>query len=166
MRGRILKIRPGPLANFSGGAGYMPFIVFLSVPASALFWLVSSVILYSKARPSGDPPALADAHEEQVPLVAIASQASKHLSICFVIAAVAGALFLVMGLRMVYSNEARYVGMAACLALGPVISWFVSTVVLVRLGGAHGPRGRNLAYSAGVFVALLAFFLLVGGTSN
>jgi hypothetical protein len=34
LRGRTLRLRPGPLANFSGGAGFMPFIMFLSVPAS------------------------------------------------------------------------------------------------------------------------------------
>ena len=35
-KGRILRIRPGHLANFSGGAGYMPFIVMFSVPLAII----------------------------------------------------------------------------------------------------------------------------------
>ena len=49
-RGRILKIRPGHLANFSGGAGYMPFIIIFSVPASALFAVLGSLFLTVRGR--------------------------------------------------------------------------------------------------------------------
>jgi len=82
MRGHILRVRPGHLSNFSGGAGYMPFVIFLSVPASFLLWLIASVTLFIRSagvrrlpsvldapRPTGDttldyasPPRL-DAHE-------------------------------------------------------------------------------------------------------
>jgi len=48
--GRILRIRPGHLANFSGGAGYMPFIVMFSVPASVLFGFLGSLFLTLRGR--------------------------------------------------------------------------------------------------------------------
>ena len=45
MSKRILRIRPGQLANFSGGAGYMPFIFVESVLVSFVGMLVSKIVL-------------------------------------------------------------------------------------------------------------------------
>lgn len=150
-----MRLRPGPLANFSGGAGYMPFIVFLSVPSSLVFALISWILLGLKGRRSQPVSSEGGAGPAPVPLHVFARYARIHLRVCFVLAAGLGLGFFIMGNRMVYGDEWRYGLATVVLAAGPVVAAFLSTVVLAQLILKRGARGTNLVYALLVYLGLL-----------
>lgn len=150
-KGRILKIRPGHLANFSGGAGYMPFIVMFSVPASALFGLLGSLFLTVRGRRllGADSDTNTGLHE-------FVRFARWHTLACLVIAVVAGVVLFCFANNMVYGDKAEYAVVTAIFATGPLVAWVLSMVTLARLIARRGARWTNLLIAAVIHVLLLA----------
>jgi hypothetical protein len=150
-KGRILRIRPGHLANFSGGAGYMPFIVVLSVPASVLFGIVGSLLLSHRGR-----RLLGAGNGPKTGLHEFARYAYWHTLACIVIATAAGATLFCLANEMVYGDKVDYAVMTAVFAAGPLVAWILSTVVLVRLIARRGAKRTNLLIAAAIHALLLA----------
>lgn len=149
-RGRILRLRPGHLANFSGAAGYMPFIVGLSVPISILFALAAWISLWVRGQwierdLYGRPANMADFERF----------ARRHTVACAVIGLVAGIVFFVMGQGMVYGSKLQFALVTAVLAFWPMVAWVGSSVVLALAIIEHGPSGWNLLRAVGAYLALL-----------
>lgn len=160
-RGGILRIRPGSLANFSGGAGYMPFIVLWSVPVSIVFGLISSVILHfngpllSKASEPGDETT------EKRELFEFTRYARRHLVVCAVLTVLAGAFLFASGQSMVYGDKLKYAPATFVLTVGPMIAGFLSTLLLVKLISRRGARFTNFLIAAAAHLLLLAACLPV-----
>ena len=158
-KGRILRIRPGHLANFSGGAGYMPFIVIISVPASFLFNIIGSLILHFRGRHLLKRGMHATGLHEYV------RYAHRHTLTCIIIAIVAGVVLFCFGQRMVYATRwpyvLQYIPLTVIFAAGPFAAWIVSTIVLWRLIERGGARWTNLLIAAAFYLVVLAvcFFL-------
>ena len=150
-RGRILKIRPGHLANFSGGAGYMPFIIIFSVPASALFAVLGSLFLTVRGRRllGVDGGSKTGLHE-------FVRFARWHTLACLIIAVVAGAVLFCLANTMVYGSKWQYALVTAIFAAGPLGAWVLSMVALVRLIGHRGAQWTNFLIAAVVYALLLA----------
>lgn len=149
--GRVLRIRPGHLANFSGGAGYMPFILLLSVPASVLFGIVGSLVLsFQASRLLGS-----DDHRKNG-LYEFVRYAHWHTLVCVILGAIAGVILFCRANDMVYGSKLQYAATTAVCALWPIVAWLLSTVVLVRLIVHRGIRVANLLLAALIHMALLA----------
>ncbi|MGD9126730.1 MAG: hypothetical protein PVH19_05060 [Planctomycetia bacterium] len=164
--GRILRIRPGHLANFSGGAGYMPFIVIFSVPASALFALASSLILFLYGKnllpdKSSDGPILGLGNGPKTSLHSFVLYAFMHIIVCICLAVAAGIFLFNHANSMIYGDKAQYALAAATFALGPLVAWLLSTVVLALLMIRYGAKWTIFFITAGIYVVLLivCFFL-------
>jgi hypothetical protein len=149
-RGRILRIRPGHLANFSGGAGYMPFIVIYSMPASIVFGIIGSVFLTVRGRRllGADSDTKTGLHE-------FVRFVRWHTLACLVLAVVAGAVLFSFANSLVYGNKADYIVMTTILSIGPLVAWIVSMIVLVRLIARRGAKWTNLLISAVIHVLLM-----------
>jgi hypothetical protein len=150
-KGRILRIRPGHLANFSGGAGYMPFIVIYSVPASILFGVVSSLVLYFFGK-----RILNMENGPKTGLYAYVRYARWHTLVCIAIAVVAGGILFSMANGMVYGNKMQYALLTAFLAVGPLVAWLISTIALALLIARRGTTWTNLLFATIIHVLLLA----------
>ena len=156
----ILRMRPGHLANFSGGAGYMPFVVIYSVPASFLCKIVGSIILHLRARAAFRDVEAPGADAARLALTEFMKYAHRHLIVCAIVAAAGGVILFAFGSSMVYGSQLLYAPVTVVLAAGPFVAWFLSTVVLVRLIYAWGPRRVNLLIALGAYV-----LMLVSGTA-
>ena len=156
-RGRILRIRPGPLANFSGGAGYMPFIVIFSVPASLIFWLVGCLLLFFKGRAAENRQG-----GERLPLTTFVRFAWWHFAVCALVTVVASAVLMSMAVNMVYSMEPKYVLGAFAFSVGPLLSWLGTTVLLLYAIYRRGARPWLLIAAGGLY-ALLTTACFFGG---
>jgi len=150
-KGRILRIRPGHLANFSGGAGYMPFIVMFSVPASIVFGFLGSLFLGVRGRRllGADSGTKTGLHE-------FVRLARWHTLACLVIAVVAGVGLFCFANNMVYGDKAKYALLTAIFAAGPLVAWALSMVALAQLIARRGARWTNLLIAAVIHVLLLA----------
>lgn len=151
-KGRILKIRPGHLANFSGGAGYMPFIVMFSVPASALFGFVGSLFLTARGRRLLG----ADSGGTKTALHEFVRFAHWHTLMCLIIAVVAGVILFCFANTMVYGDKVKYAVVTAIFATGPLAAWVLSMVALAQLIARRGAKWTNLLIAAVIHVLLLA----------
>jgi hypothetical protein len=151
-RGRILKLRTGHLANFSGGAGYMPFIVILSVPASILFGFIGSLFLTSRGRRLLG----ADNGGAKTGLYEFVKYAHRHTMVCLSIAVVAGISLFCFASTMVYGDKMKYVMITAIFAIGPIAAWALSMIVLARLMARRGVKWTNLLIAAVIHILLLA----------
>lgn len=149
-KGRILRIRPGQLANFSGGAGYMPFILIFSLPASILFGIISSLILQRRAKRS-----LEQDDNPRTELYDFGQYAFLHTIVCIIIAVIAGFSLFFFGETMVYGNKADYAWKTVVLAFGPFAAWLLSTRLLIWLIERRGAEPTNLAIAAAAHVLLL-----------
>lgn len=149
-RGRIIRIRPGHLANFSGGAGYMPFIVMFSVPASAVFGVVGSLALHLRGR-----ALLAGREDARAGLYQFVRYLRWHAAVSLVLAGAAGVALFAAGQNMVYGSKVKYAAVTAVLACGPVGAWLVSSALLAVLIAWRGPRWTNLLLAAVAHLLLL-----------
>jgi hypothetical protein len=175
-RGKILRIRPGHLANFSGGAGYMPFVIFFSAPVSFMFGLVGSLSLYFMDKAS-DPDGSASAaartkallvapdtgchRKRRTSLYDLADHGDWHLLICAVLTIVAGTLFFFMALSAVYGSKSQYAIGALLIGAGPFVAWFFSTWMLVRWTYRSGARVANLLLAGLTHLALIIICFMV-----
>lgn len=150
-KGRILRIRPGHLANFSGGAGYMPFIVMFSVPASALFGLLGSLFLTVRGR-----RLLGAESDTKTGLHEFVRFAHWHTLVCLLIAIVAGVILFGFATTMVYGDKMKYAVVTAIFATGPLLAWMVSMIVLTRLIARRGAKWTNILIAAVIHILLLA----------
>jgi hypothetical protein len=150
-KGRILKIRPGHLANFSGGAGYMPFIVMFSVPASVVFGCLGSLFLTLRGR-----RLLGTDSDTKTGLYEFVRFARWHTLACLVIAVVAGVVLFCFANNMVYGDKAKYAVVTAIFATGPLAAWVLSMVALAQLIARRGAKWTNLLIAAVIHVLLLA----------
>ena len=150
-KGRILKIRPGHLANFSGGAGYMPFIVMFSVPASVVFGIFGSLFLTVHGR-----RLLGTDSDTHTGLHEFVRFARWHTLVCLIIAVVAGAILFCFANNMVYGNKVKYAIVTAIFAAGPLAAWILSMLALSRLIARRGAKWTNLLIAAVVHILLLA----------
>ena len=150
-RGRILRLRPGQLANFSGGAGYMPFIVMFSVPASILFGVAGSPFLHLRGK-----RVLARAEGPGAGLHEFVRFACWHGLVSLLLAVAAGAILFVFGQSMVYGDRVRYALVTLVFAAGPLAAWLLSSLVLVLLMVRRGARWTNLLLAAVALAVLLA----------
>jgi hypothetical protein len=159
-KGRILRIRPGHLANFSGAAGYMPFIVIFSVPASFLFGIIGSLFLHFRARHlltdhfHGRPVFTSD-NDPKTGLYEFVRYARRHTLTCLITAIVTGICFFCWGQNMVYGNKSLYAPLTVILATGPLAAWVLSSLALMRLIEWRGARWTNLVTAAAIHVLLL-----------
>ena len=158
----ILRMRPGHLANFSGGAGYMPFILIESVPASFLFGIIGSLILHSKGRSVPSQDSEADEPLRRAALTDFVRYARRHVIVCVVLTIVLGSVLFFQGLSMVYGDKPDYLAVTLVFAAGPLAAWVMSTWLLVRLICRHGARASNLVLAGVTHVLLMiAFFLCI-----
>lgn len=149
--GGILRVRPGHLANFSGAAGYMPFIVITSVPASLLFGIVTSLILTIRGRSiSGEEG------WHKTGLYTFVQFVRWHTSICILIGIAAGIFLLSGAMKMSNSHALKYILMAVVLAAGPLAAWLLSMFALIWLIMRRGPLWTNLIFAALAHILLLA----------
>ncbi|MFH0954458.1 MAG: hypothetical protein V1873_09035 [Verrucomicrobiota bacterium] len=153
-RGRILRIRPGHLANFSGGAGYMPFIAGFSVPLSALYGVVSSLIVFFTARATLSKPTVLEPRRK-TDLATFVKFAWIFLIICAVLGAVTGGVLFVYGLNMVYGDLTEYAGLTFLFTFGPLVAWYLALLLLVWLSLRYSPRWYHLALAVLAYVALM-----------
>lgn len=151
--GRILRLRVGPLANFSGGAGYMPFVGFLSLPISLLYTLAGHAVLYWKARCLMGKT---QGSERRVPLHQFVSYAYRHLIVCGAVAIATGAALFAFGSSALYGSVVRYAPLTFLFACGPLVAWIVSTWALMRLVAAYELRARLLLIAAAIDIVILA----------
>ena len=156
--GRVLRVRPGHLANFSGGAGYMPFTVIFSVPASALFWFVSSLILFLYGKyllESDDGPLLGLKNGPKTGLHKFVRYAYLHTIICIILATVAGIILFADANRMVYGDKMQYMPLTVFIAVGPLVAWLLSILALVRLMIRRGAGWSNYFIAMAIYVAFM-----------
>jgi hypothetical protein len=178
MRGRILRIRPGHLANFSGGAGYMPFIVIFSVPTAFLLTLFTSLTLFlltRRRRPPSNPlpntppdnstvlpyapphntPPL-DLHElvQRVIFVLVFSGSAAVL---------AAAFFVPQAIGNIYGSDPKYRVAAWLLAAGPLAASFLATGVQAFLSFRFGGRAYHIPLSLALFFLLLLILAVIAG---
>jgi len=155
-KGGILRIRPGNLANFSGGAGYMPFIVIYSVIASVLFGILGSLFLHLRGRTF-----LTAGDGTRTGLHEFVRYARWHTLVCIIIAIVAGVVLFRFGQTMVYGDKAKYALVTAVFAMGPLTAWVLSSFALIRLIVRWGASWTNLLIAAAIHVILLAACILL-----
>lgn len=163
-KGKILRLRPGPLANFSGGAGYMPFIIIFSAPVSLIFSIVANLMLGRKIRKvetnSTDktvPRVGATAMHEVVQIV------RKHTVTCIVVAAILAFLFFMMGTGKVYSSQPmEFVHITFLLAVGPFIGWIASSYMLLKRIERLGSAGYSFFLALVTNLAIIVACAVLG----
>jgi len=162
--GGVFRIRPGHLANFSGGAGYMPFIVIFSYPTSLVCGIIGLLILELRARAllresnkvSGNPDeAQPQVETRPTPLHEYVRYAVRHLLVSVVVSVIAGIVLTVMATGMVYGNKVTYFPAAVAFAAGPFLAWLLSTALLARLDYREGPGPGHLATALTTLVVML-----------
>lgn len=137
-RGRILRIRPGHLANFSGGAGYMPCTIIFSAPLSLLLQLITSISLHARARSLE-----AEDSEGKLPPIGLhefAHSARIHLVIGAIVAFVATMILFLRGQQLVYSSTEQYALACLIISAGPFVLWLALARVHILLIARYGPH--------------------------
>lgn len=153
-KGRILRIRPGHLANFSGGAGYMPFIIMYSVVGSVLFGIIGSLALAVRGR-----GVRADENDPKTGLHEFVRFARWHTLVCLVVALGVGAFLFNTGINAVYGDKWQFAPVTAVVTVGPLVAWFLSMVSLMKLIARRGARWTNLLIAAVIHVLLVAVLI-------
>ena len=158
----ILRIRPGPLANFSGGAGYMPFIIIFSVPASFVFEIVGSLILHSKWKAALSGDSESDETLHKAALNEFILYAYRHLNSCVLISVIIGIVLFFMGISQVYDFKAVHIFHALVYSFGPFIAWVMSTFLLIQQIYEHGDRFFNLVFAGVIYIlTMIAWFFIL-----
>jgi len=155
-----LRVRPGHLANFSGGAGYLPFVWFLfALPASLLSMVTSTIVLFLVARSfrQGDEGNLRNGRFD---FAALLKYARIHLALCAAAAAGLGAWLFWQGMESTYASG--YAAAAVLLCVGPIIAWLVSHAAMIWMIYRRGPGGGAIAAAFLIYVLLLAGVSVAG----
>lgn len=161
--GKVLKVRPGHLANFSGGAGYMPFIIIFSVPASFICNLISNIIIFMAARKIKKKENDEKADSYIVALAEFNSYAKKNMTVTLIISLILSIVFFIMGISMVYSDKLMYIIPAIILSIGPIIAYVLSIKYLLSVTCKKGFKKVNFLWSNLIYFGLLVVFIVVGG---
>lgn len=161
-RGKTLRIRPGPLANFSGGAGYMPMFVVWSVPISIIYGFVSSIILMTCGRDLYHQAVPSDGATCKLPLHSLVRYTTIHLIVTGVIGAAVSLWLFVMGINSVKGDKVEYIGATLLITAGPIVAAYLSTVLLVRLMVRDRPRWLHYFSSMLAFILMLIGFVYLG----
>ena len=160
-RKKILKTRPGNLANFSGGSGYMPFIVIFSAPLSFIGTFISNLVVHIAARKMFRCKEIDNKDFQSVDLVRFLKYAKIHLIVCFILAIIAGITFFIIGITMLYSFEAIYILEAFLIGAGPFIGYWISTYILVKLISKRGAKISNSFLSILVYIGIFIIDILL-----
>ncbi|MBN2580101.1 MAG: hypothetical protein JXB10_14015 [Pirellulales bacterium] len=133
----------------------MPFIVIFSVPASLVFGLVGSLLLYFKGNAifGNDPDA--PGHFSRATLDTFVRYTVRHLIVCILLALIAGAFLFSWANEMVYGDKTKYLLLTLVYSIGPLIAWIVSTLLLMRLMYVQGPKPWQLLLAGGLQLLLL-----------
>jgi len=163
MRGRILRVRPGHLSNFSGGAGYAGLICFISVPIAWLLTIIASITLYLASRRGqltryGDLTYYSDADGYQAPVGAW--RLARRYLITLIVVAVVGIIGLLVCLQApinVYSKGYAYhldALKVLVLAAGPFFAAGITFGFQYFLCRRRGGRWWHLIVSPFFFLVL------------
>jgi len=176
MRGRILRVRPGHLSNFSGGAGYSPCIVLLAGPIAFILSMIASITLYLASR-QGRLTYYSDADGYQPPADGVLDYASpaptgawmiaRRYLITWIVLAIVGitsaVILALQAMGNVYSTDAKYLfgawGYAASPFLAVVATFWFQYFLSRRWGG----RWWHLIISPVLFIVLTFLLLLITG---
>lgn len=157
----LLRIRPGHLANFSGGAGYMPFVTILSVPASLIGVFVGYVVLHLKSKSTLRELRDSDDSLHPTELTKFFVAANKHLKNCLLITLLVGSALFFFGMGLVYQGSAMIVVYALFYSFGPLLAWVLSTWVLVRQIYKNGVRISNLVFAAEIYLLIMIGWIFI-----
>lgn len=162
-RKRVLRLRPGHLANFSGGSGYMPFVTIYSVPASLLCAVLSFFLLSSAGRKLSKGGSPEDTGKPRTDLSGFMNYAVLHLLICLVITALAVLFMYPFAVGLIYDMAPGLETAAFFLSVGPFLALLLSSVVLVVLTWQLGFRPQNLMIAALIYLIVLVVTILPEG---
>lgn len=158
----IIKIRKGHLANFSGGAGYMPFVVIFSVPVSIICTLISNIVILSVAKGLERK-----SKKEQVPieLFKLENYIRIHIKICFAIGIISTIFLCIWGYMSMYSystNALVYIPSLLCLAAGPIAAFILSTYYLIKNIVYEMKIWKSFFIAIGIYLVITAISIYMG----
>lgn len=160
---KILKLRPGLLANFSGGAGYMPFVVVFSYPVACVGNLVATVLVHRAVKrvcggARGAVPGGA------VDLAEVQSAVTRTLWWLSVPAGIAALALYVWACTLIYEVTVWLLLAASLYAVVPLAAIPLGGWVVYRRALVGGPMRRHILYGvlAGGGFLLLLFTALWG----
>ncbi|MHB9095116.1 MAG: hypothetical protein ACYC21_10610 [Eubacteriales bacterium] len=159
---RILKIRPGHLANFSGGAGYMPFIVIFSIPASLVSSLVSNLTIYYVAKKLFRGTGNDNIEFSPTGLSEFITHVKKHLVVLFIVSVILSVALFSLAWYLTYQFESYFLIAMFLLSVGPILAYVISTVLLIKLTCAKGLKKANLVWSYLTYLSLTVIFVFIG----
>ncbi len=125
------------------------FVIY-SVPASAFFFVVSSLILHMKGR-----KLLPEQGSARTGLYQFVRYGTLHSLFSLIVFLAAGGYLYITSLQSVYGYWGNYVLHALIVTCGPLIAWLLSSVILIRLMLRRGARVTNLLYASLAYVFLL-----------
>lgn len=160
---KILKVRPGHLANFSGGAGYMPIVVIFSTIITFISTIISNILVYSVSKKISQGKIDDIEKQEKVELSSILLYTNQHIKICLVIALFEAIPLLIFGYSAIYSQDkVRYIFPVIMLAVGPVIGFLISTWALIKMILAQGLKTFQTITSIGIYIAITFLLTAIG----
>ncbi|KNY30213.1 hypothetical protein [Pseudobacteroides cellulosolvens] len=160
---KILKVRPGHLANFSGGAGYMPMVVIFSVFITFISTIISNIIVYNVSKKISQGKIHDIEKQKKVELSSILLYTNWHIRICLVIALIEAIPLLIFGYSAIYSQDkVRYIFPAIMLSVGPVIGFLISTWVLIKMILTQGLKKFQTIISIGIYIAVTLLLTAIG----
>ena len=120
-KNRILKVRPGHLANFSGGSGYLPVFASLAWGVAVIHYVVTNIIVFSAfrgfKRRKGRVP-------EKVELAQKAAFATRYILGTFAVASLISIAICVKSISLIYSEESYEIwkfSIAGIIAIAAII---------------------------------------------
>ena len=140
----------------------MPFIVIHSVPVSFLGLLVSNLVVHIVAKRMFSKSEGDKRDIQTTDLTYFLKYTRTHLAVCLVLTLLGGGLLFYNAVEMIYSFKAIYIIEAFLLAAGPVIAFFLSTYVLIRLICKRGPRISNLFISGVIYLGMVFLCFVLG----
>ncbi len=132
------------MANFSGGYGYMPYVVLLSGPAGFLSMLISSSIIYRTAQKMLGADEELSENTPRADISDFMSYAWRHIGLCLVFYTLASAGFIALGISAEYEAAFQWHVMAFFCGAGPFILSLLSTLWLVDLIRTEGVQKKHL----------------------
>ena len=174
MRGRILRVRPGHLANFSGGAGYAIFFMYLSIPIAFILTMIASVTLYIAYR-RGRVTYYSPAYGYRPPTDGVLNYASpapasaiviaRRYRIILIVVAVVGTIAAVLlsigAINAIKRMEFQYICEALFCAASPFLAAGAAFWFQYFLSRRWGVGWWHLIVSPILFMALLVMFTLL-----
>ena len=157
--GHILRVRPGIMANFSGGYGYMPLVLLVSVPLGLISTLISNSLIYTTAKRMRLQGADESEDLVRVDISRLRRHIYQHLKNCVIIYVLMGGFLALWASGSLYESSMNWYFWTIVLAAGPFLLALVSTLVLSKLILTKGVRFIFLI--AGLLVYIAPFLLLI-----